>query len=109
QQLIYVGEENGKLTAIRQMIQEGGLKPPVLIFVQSIELTELMVCGIDFKGVNLVINYDFSQLIQSYIYRIGRTSRAGRAGSECKVPNWILELKNPSTESKQQLCKKPIK
>ncbi|CAG8817207.1 11832_t:CDS:2, partial [Racocetra fulgida] len=37
QQLIYVGEENGKLTAMRQLIQEGGLKPPVLIFVQSIE------------------------------------------------------------------------
>ncbi|CAG8776108.1 7470_t:CDS:10, partial [Gigaspora margarita] len=155
QQLIYVGEENGKLTAIRQMIQEGGLKPPVLIFVQSIErakelfheliydginvdvihaertkaqrdsivlnfrqgkiwvliATELMARGIDFKGVNLVINYDFPQSIQSYIHRIGRTGRAVNVmkDSGCEVPNWMLELKNPSKESKQQLRKKPIK
>jgi len=42
--------------------------------------TELMARGIDFKGVNLVINFDFPQSIQSYIHRIGRTGRAGRAG-----------------------------
>lgn len=42
--------------------------------------TELMSRGIDFKGVNLVINYDFPTTVQSYIHRIGRTGRAGRAG-----------------------------
>jgi ATP-dependent RNA helicase DDX52/ROK1 len=42
--------------------------------------TELMARGLDFKGVNLVINYDFPQTIVSYIHRIGRTGRAGRAG-----------------------------
>lgn len=39
-----------------------------------------MARGLDFKGVNLVINYDFPQTIVSYIHRIGRTGRAGRAG-----------------------------
>ena len=34
--------------------------------------TELMGRGIDFKGVNLVINYDFPQSAISYIHRIGR-------------------------------------
>ena len=36
--------------------------------------------GIDFKGVNLVINYDFPPSVISYIHRIGRTGRAGRTG-----------------------------
>lgn len=60
--------------------------------------TELMARGLDFKGVNLVINYDIPQTVASYIHRIGklydcflsctranngnlgRTGRAGRAG-----------------------------
>lgn len=33
--------------------------------------TDLMARGIDFKGVNLVINYDFPQSTVSYIHRIG--------------------------------------
>ncbi|KAJ1949704.1 RNA-dependent ATPase rok1, partial [Linderina pennispora] len=123
QQLVYVGQEEGKLVEVRNMIASG-FKPPCLIFVQSIDraqelfrelvfeginvdvihsdrtqtqrnriiqkfrsgalwvliCTELMARGIDFKGVNMVINYDFPQSAQSYIHRIGRTGRAGRAG-----------------------------
>ena len=33
--------------------------------------TELMGRGIDFKGVNLVINYDFPTSSVAYIHRIG--------------------------------------
>ena len=123
QTLTYVGSEEGKLIAIRQLIQQG-LRPPVLIFVQSIErakdlfheliydginvdvmhsertqaqrdaivkgfrsgqiwvliATELMARGLDFKGVEVVVNYDFPQTVQSYVHRIGRTGRAGREG-----------------------------
>merc|ERR1719384_2491231 len=43
--------------------------------------TELLGRGIDFKGVNLVVNYDFPPSTISYIHRIGRTGRAGRSGS----------------------------
>jgi len=43
--------------------------------------TELMARGMDFKGINLVINYDFPQTVQSYIHRIGRTGRAGKPGA----------------------------
>ena len=42
--------------------------------------TDLMGRGIDFKGVNMVINYDFPTSAISYIHRIGRTGRAGREG-----------------------------
>ena len=35
--------------------------------------TELMGRGIDFKGVNLVINYDFPTSSVAYIHRIGMT------------------------------------
>jgi ATP-dependent RNA helicase DDX52/ROK1 len=42
--------------------------------------TDLMGRGLDFKGVRLVINYDFPQDGGSYIHRIGRTGRAGKEG-----------------------------
>ncbi|CAO3660960.1 unnamed protein product [Umbelopsis vinacea] len=174
QELLFVGSEEGKLVAIRQLVQKG-LKPPVLLFVQSIERakelfheliydginvdvihsertkaqrdsiidqfragriwvlisTELMARGLDFKGVNLVINYDFPQTVQSYIHRIGRTGRAGRSGeaityftkedapylksivnvmreSGCEVPEWMLTMKKPSQNMRNQLRKAPI-
>ncbi|KAL9653071.1 hypothetical protein ABK040_006290 [Willaertia magna] len=37
QQVIFVGSEEGKLIALKERIRVEGLKPPVLIFVQSIE------------------------------------------------------------------------
>ena len=160
QRLVFVGREDGKLLAIRQLIQRGELKPPVLLFLQNKErakelfrelvyeginidvihgdrsqqqredvirkfrlgetwvliCTDLMARGIDFKGVKMVINYDLPQSGVAYIHRIGRTGRAGRQGeaitlftekdipnmrsianvmklSGCKVPDWLLAVK----------------
>lgn len=39
-----------------------------------------MARGIDFKGVNLVINYDFPPSAIAYVHRVGRAGRAGRRG-----------------------------
>ncbi|CAD1808078.1 DEAD/DEAH box helicase family protein [Candida parapsilosis] len=124
QKLVFTGNEEGKLLAIRQMVQNGEFKPPIIIFLQSItrakalfhELvydklnvdvihaertpkqrdevikrfkngdiwvlitTDVLARGVDFKGVNLVINYDVPQSAQAYVHRIGRTGRGGRAG-----------------------------
>mmetsp|Transcript_20824 Transcript_20824/g.62111 ORF Transcript_20824/g.62111 Transcript_20824/m.62111 type:complete len:521 (+) Transcript_20824:60-1622(+) len=160
QRLLYVSNEQGKMVAMRQLVQEG-LKPPVLIFVQSkgrakelfselvydginvdvihadrtkkqrddvvkqfragtiwvLISTDLMARGVDFKGVNVVINYDFPANAVDYIHRIGRTGRAGRSGSAvtfftekdggslrsianvmkssgCDVPEWMFKLRN---------------
>lgn len=124
QKLVYTGNEEGKLLAIRQMIHESEFKPPIIIFLQSItrakalfhELlydrlnvdvihaertpkqrdevikrfkngdvwvlitTDVIARGVDFKGVNMVINYDVPQSAQAYVHRIGRTGRGGRTG-----------------------------
>ncbi|EDV19769.1 uncharacterized protein TRIADDRAFT_33010, partial [Trichoplax adhaerens] len=114
QELKFVGQEDGKLLALRDIIRKD-FDPPALVFVQDKErakqlfqeliydginvevihsdrtqaqrdnvvknfrlgkiwiliATELMSRGIDFKGVNLVINYDFPITGIAYIHRIG--------------------------------------
>jgi len=35
--------------------------------------TEVIARGMDFKGVNCVINYDFPESAAAYIHRIGKT------------------------------------
>lgn len=124
QSLVFCGNEEGKLIAIRQLVQEGEFRPPVIIFLESItrskalyhELmydglnvdvihaertqiqrekiierfksgdlwclicTDVLARGVDFKGVNLVINYDVPRTAQAYVHRIGRTGRGGRSG-----------------------------
>jgi len=175
QKLVYCGSESGKLVALRDMVRQG-LKPPVLVFVQSKEragelfrellydginvdvihserseqqrentvrafrsggiwvliCTELMGRGIDFKGVNLVVNYDFPPSAVSYIHRIGRTGRAGRNGeavtffteedrtilrtiaqvmrnSGCAVPEYLLHTRKPTRDDRKKLASKAPK
>ena len=90
--------------------------------------TELLSRGIDFKGVNLVINYDFPVSGISYVHRIGRSGRAGKLGravtfftdndvpdlkrivniikeSGCNVPEFMLELKKPKRVEKRKFEK----
>ncbi|KAL7645053.1 UNVERIFIED_CONTAM: hypothetical protein RMT77_003423 [Armadillidium vulgare] len=90
--------------------------------------TELMGRGIDFKGVNLVINYDFPPSIISYVHRVGRTGRAGKKGraitfwsmedkpllrniawvmknSGSEVPDWILNIKSSSQKERKRFAK----
>lgn len=175
QELLFVGAENGKLLAFRNLIKKG-LMPPVLVFVQSIErarelfhelvyeginvdvihadrtqqqrenvvknfrsgkiwvliCTALLARGIDFKGVNLVVNYDFPTSAIEYIHRIGRTGRAGHKGKAitffteddkplirsiatvikqagCPVPDYMVGFKKLETKQKRQLLKNPPK
>jgi len=160
QKLLFVSTEEGKLMAFRQMVQQGEVAPPCLVFVQSKEraqelfaellydgvfvdvmsaektraqrdtlveafrtgkvwvliCTDLMARGVDFKGVQLVVNYDMPQSAATYIHRVGRTGRAGRKGravtfftaadipslrplvnvlrqSGLEVPQWMAQIK----------------
>ena len=42
--------------------------------------TDLLSRGIDFRGLNGVVNYDIPNTGASYVHRIGRTGRQGREG-----------------------------
>lgn len=35
--------------------------------------------GIDFKGVNTIVNYDLPSSVQGYVHRVGRTGEGGGA------------------------------
>ncbi|XP_067864399.1 probable ATP-dependent RNA helicase DDX52 isoform X2 [Heptranchias perlo] len=94
--------------------------------------TALMARGIDFKGVNLVINYDFPTSAVEYIHRIGRTGRAGHRGKAltfftegdkpllrsianvikqagCPVPDYMMQINKLQSKQKKRLIKNPIK
>jgi ATP-dependent RNA helicase DDX52/ROK1 len=42
--------------------------------------TDLLMRGIDFRGVNGVINFDIPTSAAAYVHRVGRTGRAGHVG-----------------------------
>nr|XP_003230551.2 PREDICTED: probable ATP-dependent RNA helicase DDX52 [Anolis carolinensis] len=93
--------------------------------------TALLARGMDFKGVNVVINYDFPSSAVEYIHRIGRTGRAGHAGKAitffteddkpllrsiasviqragCPVPDYIQHFRKLQSKQKKRLIKKPL-
>ncbi|KAI0213479.1 ATP-dependent RNA helicase DDX51 [Lamellibrachia satsuma] len=43
--------------------------------------SDAMARGVDIENVHYVISYDFPPFLKTYIHRIGRTARAGRAGT----------------------------
>ncbi|TIA93961.1 hypothetical protein E3P81_00542 [Wallemia ichthyophaga] len=53
QKLTYVGREDGKLLALRQLVQEGQMKPPVLIFVQSVDRANELFNELVYDGVRV--------------------------------------------------------
>ncbi|PGH26488.1 hypothetical protein AJ80_01802 [Polytolypa hystricis UAMH7299] len=42
--------------------------------------TDLLSRGVDFRGINGVVNYDIPNSSAAYVHRVGRTGRAGREG-----------------------------
>lgn len=42
--------------------------------------TDLLSRGVDFRGLNGVVNFDAPTSAAAYVHRVGRTGRAGRAG-----------------------------
>uniref|UniRef100_A0A8D0DVS0 ATP-dependent RNA helicase n=1 Tax=Salvator merianae TaxID=96440 RepID=A0A8D0DVS0_SALMN len=48
--------------------------------IQLLISTDATARGIDISGVKCVISYDAPQFLRTYIHRVGRTARAGKAG-----------------------------
>ena len=62
QKLLFVGTEEGKLLAMRQLLRDGGTRPPIMVFVQSKERAKQLHRELMFDGVNVdVIHADRSQ------------------------------------------------
>lgn len=53
QKLVFSGTESGKLMAIRQLVKEGAMQPPVLIFVQSIDRAKELLTELREEGLNV--------------------------------------------------------
>ncbi len=49
--------------------------------LRTLVATDIAARGIDVEGINLVVNYDMPNEPESYVHRIGRTARAGAAGT----------------------------
>lgn len=61
QELLFVGDESGKLIAVRDLIRKG-IRPPVLIFVQSKERAQELFVELIYDGINVdVIHSDRTQ------------------------------------------------
>eukprot|EP00727_Mastigamoeba_balamuthi_P004134 m51a1_g13718 putative rna helicase (609) ;mRNA; f:100970-102996 len=56
QKLVFVGQEEGKLMAFRQLLQQG-LKPPVIIFVQSKDRAVDLHKQLAFDGINVDVTH----------------------------------------------------
>jgi len=79
QKLVFVGEEDGKLMAIRQMLQEGGeegLAPPVIIFTETKERAQALMTFLRPFGIK--IDAIHSERSQSERESIIRDFRSGK-------------------------------
>ena len=52
QSLLFVGREDGKLLAVRQLVSSGGLTPPALVFVQSKERAVQLTKALQLEGIH---------------------------------------------------------
>ncbi len=59
----------------RALEQFKSKSPPVLV------ATDIAARGLDINNVSHVINYDFPEVPETYVHRIGRTARAGASGN----------------------------
>jgi len=48
--------------------------------VRNLVCTDLFTRGIDVQAVNVVINFDFPRMAETYLHRIGRSGRFGHLG-----------------------------
>lgn len=68
---------HGGLSAInRKNIHSDFLNNKIRLLIS----TDVASRGLDVQGINVVINFDMPQYLQTYIHRVGRSGRFGRKG-----------------------------
>lgn len=63
--------------------------------------------GVDFRGVNFVINVDFPKSVRAYTHRIGRTARGGANGTALSLLS-IADAKQKRALDRVQASQKPV-
>lgn len=72
--------------------------------VKVVVATDVAGRGIDIKGLEYVVNFDFPYEAEDYVHRIGRTGRAGQTGiaisfadefESCQIPEIEEYIKEP--------------
>jgi len=79
---IKCAELHGNLTQVQRLealenFREGS--------VEVLLATDLAARGLDISSVEAVVNFEMPGIVETYVHRIGRTARAGRAGKACTL------------------------
>lgn len=76
QQLIFVGQEEGKLVAIQRILQEGKLTPPALLFVQSKDRAKELYQELIYDGIKVdCIHADRTQMQRDEVIKRFRSGK----------------------------------
>jgi ATP-dependent RNA helicase RhlE len=67
--------------------------------------TDIASRGLDVRGIELVINYDFPSQSEDYVHRIGRT---GRAGAEGHAISFALPEEHEEIRAVERLIRKTL-
>ncbi|KAI8624802.1 ATP-dependent RNA helicase ROK1 [Xylariaceae sp. FL1651] len=72
--------------------------------------TDLLMRGLDFRGVSGVVNYDVPTSAAAYVHRVGRTGRAGEQGVACTLFTdddvaYLKSIANVISQSEKQAGK----
>ncbi|KAI0393721.1 P-loop containing nucleoside triphosphate hydrolase protein [Xylariaceae sp. FL0594] len=78
--------------------------------IWALVTTDILMRGLDFRGVSGVVNYDVPTSAAAYVHRVGRTGRAGEQGIACTfytnddVP-YLKSIANVISQSEKQAGK----
>ncbi|KAI1811803.1 P-loop containing nucleoside triphosphate hydrolase protein [Poronia punctata] len=78
--------------------------------IWALVTTDILMRGLDFRGVSGVVNYDVPTSAAAYVHRVGRTGRAGEQGIACTfytnddIP-YMKSIANVISQSEKQAGK----
>ncbi|KAI1164603.1 ATP-dependent RNA helicase ROK1 [Nemania serpens] len=78
--------------------------------IWALVTTDILMRGLDFRGVSGVVNYDVPASAAAYVHRVGRTGRAGEKGTACTFYTnddvaYLKSIANVISQSEKQAGK----